>query len=150
MEIAAVETGAGRFIDYTHVLWLDGILNAGMLLNLVGFMLWIVWGFRERRHGIRGALRKTYEKSPHANGWKPRTRWILAGGSAAVAVGLLILGAALSSSGRAEGHAALTMGGVWAGLWLLAGPLLRPVAGERPRHSQDWAGPEDRGGRLSA
>ncbi|MFE9393283.1 hypothetical protein [Streptomyces sp. NPDC006784] len=150
MGIAAVEISAGKFVEFTHVLWLDIVLNAGMILNMVGIMLWTVWGFRERRHGIRGALRKAYKKSSDAGGWKPRTRWILAGVSVAVAVGLLILGAALSSAGREEGHAALTMGGVLAGLWLPVGPLLRPVPGERPERSKEWADPEDLDDRLSS
>lgn len=132
---------AGRFIDYTHVGWLDVILNAVFFVNVVGLSFWIAWGIKERRRGVRGAIRKAFEQSGHANGWKPRTRWIMAGVAMAGALAVLLLGAILTANDESGGHTTMAWGGIYAGLWLLAGPLLRPVSGPRPQHAKEWAEP---------
>jgi hypothetical protein len=144
-----MQIGAGKFIDFTQVLWLDIILNAGMIINIIGLTFWIGWGIKERRQGVRGAVRKAHKESGHANGWKPRTRWVWAALSTAVWAGWLVLGAALLVSGRGEAEVPLWLGGICGGLWTLAMPLFRPLPGDRPQHSEEWADPADRGNGLT-
>ncbi|MEU5773368.1 hypothetical protein ABZ819_08690 [Streptomyces venezuelae] len=57
--------------------------------------------------------------------------------------GLLLLGGILTAGDRSGGHTTLAWGCVYAGLWLLAGPLPRPVGGPRPQHSKEWAEPRE-------
>ncbi|MFF3645605.1 hypothetical protein [Streptomyces sp. NPDC002564] len=140
-----MEVSAGKFIDYTDVLWLDIILNAVFIANVIGLSLWVSWGFKERRQGVRGAVRKAFEKAGHANGWKPRTRWTLAGVALAGDVTLMVIGAVLLTAADHGGGVTLGWGIAYAALWLLAIPLCRPVGGPRPPHSKDWAESDDGG-----
>ncbi|MET9494367.1 hypothetical protein [Streptomyces sp. NPDC006552] len=134
-----MELSAGKFIDFTNILWLDVILNAVLIVNAIGLMMWIVWGVKERRQGVRAAVRTAYEKSGHARGWKPRTRWIMAGLALAGAFALMILGAILKADSHEGGALTLGWGVAYTALWLVAGPFLRPVTAPRPPHSRDWA-----------
>ncbi|WP_369214253.1 hypothetical protein [Streptomyces flavofungini] len=138
-----MEVSAGKFIDYTGVLWLDVILNAVFLCNTVGLSFWIAWGIKERRQGVEGAVRKALKKAGHASGWKPRTRWTMAGVAVGANVALMVLGAVLMATSKQGGGIALGWGITYTVLWLVAGPLLRPVAGKRPEHSREWDEPHE-------
>jgi hypothetical protein len=123
---------AGKFVDFTDVLWQDVLLNVSFLAGITGVLLWFAWWWQERRHGVRGAAEKY-----RAPGRRMRTRRVLAGLSLVGALVQIGFGIALVTGGDpdGDGRALLVFGGVPAVAWLCVLPLCRPL----PRPADDRA-----------
>lgn len=120
------EHAAGRFVEFTSVLWIDIVLNAAYVATLPGLLLWIGWGVRERRYGPRGAKERNRQPKRYMAAGRPRTRWILAWVSVAGALVQLAMGVALEIRGWEDVTFAWVMGLVFALVWACVMPLLRP------------------------
>ncbi|MGW7277368.1 hypothetical protein ACWGIV_03445 [Streptomyces sp. NPDC054844] len=149
-----MQLAAGKFVDFTDVLWQDIILNLAFIGAIPGLGFWIVWGYRERKRGVRGALEHEWKRGqPHTlRAWKPRTRWIWAWVSLGATGTLLGFGAVLRIADPDDGDAlaVLTLGGIYAVIWVVAFPLCRPRPGARPEHaSKGPQGPEPNSGTMS-
>ncbi|MFJ2743450.1 hypothetical protein ACIO3O_27800 [Streptomyces sp. NPDC087440] len=120
---------AGKFIDYTGVLWQDIILNIATIAAMVGLVLRIAWWWRERKLGVRGAAERNEDPKRHMSGHKVRTRRIWAAASVAGTVLLLAFGGVLMLRGNEDGGTAVLFGGIFALAWLVAAPVCRT----RPR-----------------
>ncbi|SDK73677.1 hypothetical protein SAMN05421806_11166 [Streptomyces indicus] len=131
-----VQSARGKFVDFTDVLWMDIVLNLAWIMMLVGLFSWIGWGYLERRHGVRGAVRRHDEKSGSLPGRRLRVRKVLVGLSVASALVLVGFGLGLNGRPGQEGEDAGLL--LWTGVgalvvWLLGVVFLRPRA---------WSGPE--------
>ncbi|MYT73366.1 MULTISPECIES: hypothetical protein [unclassified Streptomyces] len=123
------ELASGKFVDYTHVLWMDIILNITWLLAVIGLLSWITWGFLERRHGIRGAVRRHDARGGRMPGRRVTTRTALAVLSVAGSSVQLGFGIALWGRSGEQGDSAgllVISGGLCLAVWLFAGVFWRP------------------------
>ncbi|MFF3485447.1 hypothetical protein ACFYXC_19585 [Streptomyces sp. NPDC002701] len=136
---------AATFVTFTDVLWQDILLNLAFIAAVPGLGTWIVWGVRERRRGVRGALEHEWKRGQPSTlrGWKPRNRWIGAWISLGATAILLVFGAVLRviDPGDDEALGVLAIGGIYAVVWAVALPLCRPLPGPRPEHATQ--GPPD-------
>ncbi|MHB9757405.1 hypothetical protein ACYBSK_23765 [Streptomyces sp. BYX5S] len=124
-----VELASGKFVDYTHVLWMDIILNLTWILAVLGLLCWITWGFLERRHGIRGAARRHDAKGGNTPGRRLTTRTVLAVLSVAGSLVQLGFGIALWGRSGEQGDSAgllVISGALCLVVWLSAGVFWRP------------------------
>ncbi|CAM5351247.1 hypothetical protein GCM10010329_40810 [Streptomyces spiroverticillatus] len=130
MSLAAVEF-AGKFVDFTGVLWKDIVLNVSFIFGMLGVLVWIAWWVQERRRGVRGAA----ENPPLTLGRRMVTRRVLGVLSVAGTLALLGFGIALATGDDPEGNAGflLVLGGLFAVAWLVALVLGRPL----PRPADD-------------
>jgi hypothetical protein len=136
---------AATFVTFTDVLWQDILLNLAFIAAVPGLGTWIVWGVRERRRGVRGALEHEWKRDQPSTlrGWKPRNRWIGAWISLGATATLLVFGAVLRVIDPRDDEAlgVLAIGGIHAVVWAVALPLCRPLPGPRPEHATQ--GPPD-------
>ncbi|MFJ9041134.1 hypothetical protein ACIRF8_31770 [Streptomyces sp. NPDC102406] len=123
------ELASGKFVDYTEVLWMDIILNLTWLLAVLGLFSWITWGFLERRHGIRGAVRRHEAKGGSTPGRRVTTRTVLAVLSVVGSLVHVGFGIALWGRSGEQGDSAgllVVFGGLCLALWMFAGVFWRP------------------------
>ncbi|MFI0242017.1 hypothetical protein [Streptomyces sp. NPDC016845] len=124
-----MELASGKFVDYTEVLWVDIILNLTWLLAVLGLLSWITWGFLERRHGIRGAVRRHDAKGGSMPGRRVTTRTVLAVLSVVGSLVQVGFGIALWGRSGEQGDSAgllVVSGGLCLALWVSAGVFWRP------------------------
>ncbi|MFJ8826675.1 hypothetical protein ACIREE_33505 [Streptomyces sp. NPDC102467] len=121
----AVVLARGKFIDYTHVGWLDVLLNIAVIAALWGLFAWIAGAWRDRR---------PRPDEPEKKGPSARTRMIalplsVVGALVMLATGIVVRG---DAAPRGEDASFLIVAGlVVLVFWAAAGWWLRPGARAR-------------------